>query len=164
MSVYDTILFGLLVYFAVYLSVMGWFGFVIQSPLVHRCPYTFHRPTIYLLVLGLLFMDHIEEWFGAVPALVVFCLLAVDFVYETIHPFISHSVEITSASRQAIERDLIDALEKLTIRHKGKFPRFQLPDHKARLRVRHWPRFGKAELTIYPITKMDLLLKISVIV
>ena len=164
MSSYDIIIFALLIYFSLYLFVMGWAGIVSQVSLIHRCPYTFHRPTIYLLILGLLFLDPIIERFGEIPALVIFCLLALDFVYETIHPFISSFVEVTSTSEEVLEADLIDAFEKLDIEYKGKYPKYRFPKHRSKLKVKFWPKLSKGEIFIYPRAKMDLLLKIADVV
>lgn len=164
MIVYDLILFPLLLYFALYLLAMGWIGILTKVPLIHRCPYSFHRPTVYLLILGLLFLDTIVDIFGDIPALIIFALLALDFIYETLHPFLASFVEITSASPETIEKALLDAFKKLGIQYEGTFPKYRLPEHKARLRVNYWPRLQKAELIMKPRKKMDLLLEIAGIV
>lgn len=163
-SGYDLIFIMLIVYSALFLGAFGWMGMVTQAPIVHRCPFTFHRPTVYLLILGLLFLDSIVAYFGEVPALMVFVVIMVDILYESIHPFISHSVEVESATPESIRSDLTDAFEKLDVRYTGKYPKFKFPDEKATLKVKYWPKLSRGMLVIYPPAKMDLLLKIAEIV
>lgn len=159
--IFDLILISLLVYFAFYLMTMAWFGLVTQSSMVHRCPYAFHRPTVYLLVVGLLVLDTVLASLGQLPAIILFSLLMLDLIYETIHPLISHSVEITSASSEALQKDLVDVFQKLKINFSGKYPKYTFPDEKARLKVKYWPKLGEAEIIIYPRSKVSLLLMIS---
>ncbi len=164
MTGYDIVFVSLLIYSALFLFTLGWMGIISQTPMVHRCPYTFHRPTVYILILGLLFLDSIVTYFGEIPALIVFVIIVLDILYETIHPFISHSVEIESATPESIRTDLIDAFQKLSIRYQGKYPKFKFPDEKASLKVKYWPKLSRGMLIIYPRAKMDLLLKIVEIV
>jgi hypothetical protein len=164
MSTYDIILIGLLMYSAVFLLTLGWGGIISDTPVLHRCPYTFHRPTIYLFVFGLLLLDEFILHFGDIVALIAFIIIAIDILYETIHPFISQSVEIECATPDLIQSDLIDAFQKLNLRYEGQFPKFRFPDEGAQLRVKYWPKLARAMLIIYPKKKMDLLLKISEII
>lgn len=160
MLTYDLIFLPLLLYFALYLLAMGWIGILTRVPLIHRCPYSFHRPTVYLFVLGLLFFDTIVNTFGEITALVIFALLAIDFIYETLHPFLASFIEINGASPQSIEKALLDAFKRLGLEHEGIFPKYKIPAHGAR----YWRRLKKAELILRPRKKMDLLLEIASIV
>lgn len=164
MSAYDIVLFSLLIYFALYLFTMGWVGIITGMPMINRCPYAFHRPAVYILILGLLFLDSIVGRFGDTPALIVFLLIMLDLVYETIRPFISHSVEIESANRETIQTDLIDAFQKLNIRYEGKYPRFKFPDEGAQLRVKYSSKLASGQIIIYPRSKKELLLRIAEVV
>jgi hypothetical protein len=164
MTGYDIIIFALLIYFGMFLSALAWMGLVTQAPIVHRCPFTFQRPTIYLLLLALIFLDSIIIYLGEIPALIIFIILVLDTLYETIRPFISHSVMIECATQENIRIDLLDAFNKLGLRYEGKYPKFKLPDEAATLKVKYWPRLSRGNLTIYPKSKMDLLLKIAEVV
>lgn len=161
MTIYSFIFIDLLLVLALYLFTLGFMGLISGVPMLHRAPFALNRPTIYVVVLGLLFLDSIIAYFGEVPALIVFVLVALDIVYETIHPFISHSVEVEGVDTETVRADLIDAFQKLNLRYEGKYPRFTLPAQRAKLKVRYWPRLKKAELVIYPRSQMDLLLRIA---
>lgn len=164
MSVYEMILIFLLAYYAFYLIFTAFIGIATESPNVHRRPYAFHRPVIYLLILALLLIDDIFAWFGEGFGFALFALLVADILYEMVRPFLHPSVEVSSASAEEIAGDLSGALRTLGIRYTGQYPEYNLVDQQARLEVKHWPSIGEAEIVIRPRSKMKLLLKIAQIV
>lgn len=161
----DIILFALLAYLALFIFGLGWFGMVTRTPLLHRCPFTFHRPTLYLLLLGLMFLDEVVDFIGPFWSLLLFGALALEILYETARPFFSHSVEVESATQASIRTDLLSAFQDLRLHYQEKDDgSFVLPEQQAELKVRYWPKLQRGTLTIFPRSKMPLLLKIADIV
>ena len=150
MNIYNVILIATLIYSSIFLFTVGLIGVITQTPVIYRFPYIFHRPSVYLLILGVLFFDPITRYVGEIPALLVFVLILIDLIYESIRPFISHAVEIGSATPDNIRADLVHAFKKLNIRYEGSYPSFNLPDDQASLRVKYWGGVKRAKLTINP--------------
>lgn len=161
MAAYDLVLFALLLYLSIYLFVLGIVGLATRTPLVHRYPFAPYRPTVYFLLVGLLLFDTINYYLGSVMTFLIFCLLMMDIIYETIRPFLRSFVEFTSASRKTIEEDLLDAFKKLGLGYRGTFPRFNLVHEGAKVHVKYWPELSKGEISISPASKRHVLAKIA---
>jgi len=119
---------------------------------------------VYVLMVGLVFLDAVVKYLGEVAGFVLFILVIADIIYEVVRPFLSHSVEIEGATSENIRSDIVGALKKLNLRYEGKYPSFNLPDEHARLSVKYWPNMNRAVVTINPRSKTGLLLKIAEVV
>lgn len=161
MCSYEIVLMSVLLYFAMYLVVLGWTGIMTDTPLVYRLPLAFNRPTIYLMALAILFSDTLMGWLGCTGTLIAFLVLIADLSYETFRPFIWRSVFVVSESRPALERDLLGAIDKLNLKAEGSFPSLSIAEPAARLRVRYWPRLSIGEITISPRSSSALLTRIG---
>lgn len=160
----NLVFISLIIYLSIFLFTVGCIGIITRVPLVHRWPYVFHRPSVYLLMVGLLFLDVVVKYLGEVAGFFFFILVIADIIYEVVRPFLSHSVEIEGATSENIRSDIVNAFRKLNLRYEGKFPSFNLPDEHARLNVKYWPNMSRAVVTINPRSKTGLLLKIAGVV
>jgi hypothetical protein len=91
----------------------------------------------------------------------LFIVVAVTVIYETIRPLLVSSVTISGASPKTVDADIRHAFQTLGLRYAGHFPRYKLKDPWARLRVTYWRRLGEAQLTIYPSSQRDVLTRIE---
>ncbi len=155
---------SLIIYVSIFLFTVGCVGIITRAPLVHRWPYAFHRPSVYILMVGLVFLDSVVAYFGEKVAFTLFLLVIADIIYEVVRPFLSHSVEIEGSNSENIRSDIVNAFRKLNLRYEGNYPSFTLPDEHARLKVKYWPNSCRAVVTIDPRSKTNLLLEIARVV
>lgn len=160
----NLVFISLIIYVSIFLFTVGCIGIITRVPLVHRWPYDFHRPSVYVLMAGLIFLDTVVRYLGEIAGFIFFFLVIADIIYEVVRPFLSHSVEIEGASSENIRSDIVNAFRRLNLRYEGKYPSFSLPDEHARLNVQYWPNMSRAVVTINPRSKTGLLLKIAGIV
>ena len=160
----NLILTTLIIYISIFLFTVGCVGIITRAPIVHRWPYVFHRPSVYILMAGLLFFDSVVASLGETTAVILSVIIIGDIIYEVLHPFLCHSIEIAGASSENIRRDIIGAFTKLNLRYEGNYPSFKLPDENARLTVKYWSNMNRAVVTINPRSKTNLLLKIAGVV
>lgn len=158
------VLTSLVIYVSIFLFTIGCVGIITRAPIIHRWPYVFHRPSVYILMAGLVFFDSVVASLGETAASILSIIIMGDIIYEVIRPFICHSVEIEGASSENIRSDIVGAFTKLNLRYEGNYPSFKLPDEDARLTVKYWSNINRAVVTINPKSKTNLLLKIAGVV
>lgn len=161
MKVYDLVLVQAVFVLGFYLMIVGSVGILTGTPLVYQRPHALNRPTLYLLIVGLLFFEKVFQWFGPVGAYTLFTIVLVDLVFETLRPFFTPAIELVGATRENVNADVQHVLKKLGIRYRGRYPSYDLLDQGAKLRIKYWKKFGQGELQITPASQKQLLMKIQ---
>jgi hypothetical protein len=164
MAAFEFIVTQLTLVVGMYLIILGWVGVLTGTAFVHLTPFGLQRPTVYLLIAYLIFLHPLEAALGMRFAHLMFIVVAVTVIYETIRPLLVSSVKISGASPETVDADIRHAFQALGLRHVGHFPRYKLKDPWARLRVTYWRRLGEAQLTIYPSTQRDVLTRIEEVI
>jgi hypothetical protein len=164
MAAFEFIVTQLTLVVGMYLIILGWVGVLTGTAFVHLTPFGLQRPTVYLLIAYLIFLHPLEAALGMRFAHLMFIVVAVTVIYETILPLLVSSVKISGASPETVDADIRHAFQALGLRHVGHFPRYKLKDPWARLRVTYWRRLGEAQLTIYPSTQRDVLTRIEEVI
>ena len=161
MAAFEFIVTYLALVLGMYLIIVGWVGVLTGTAFVHLPPFGLQRPTVYLLSAYLIFLHPLEDALGMRLAHLLFIVVAVTVIYETIRPLLVSSVTISGASPKTVDADIRHAFQTLGLRYAGHFPRYKLKDPWARLRVTYWRRLGEAQLTIYPSSQRDVLTRIE---
>lgn len=147
-----------------YHLVVGGTGILTGSPLVYPMPYTFNRPGLYLLILGVLGFSAVLEALGPFVAYGVFAILVADVAYETIRPLVSPTIQVIGASPAEIEKDLIHSFEKLSLKYTGQYPHYRVLEPYARVDVRYRQRQGVGEVRVAPRSRRSLLERLGEVI
>ncbi len=161
MAAFEFIVTQLALVIGMYLIIVGWVGVLTGTAFVHLTPFGLQRPTVYILVAYLIFLHPLERTLGEQLAHLLFIVVAVTVIYETIRPLLVSSVKISGASPETVDADLRHAFKALGLRYAGHFPSYKLKDPWARVRVTYWKRLGEAQITIYPSSQRNILNRIE---
>jgi len=144
-----------------YHLVVGWVGIVSASAFVYPMPFTLNRPSLCLMVAWIVFVNQVENAFGALVTQIIGLMLLVDIGYETIRPLIAPVLTVIGTSSEAINTAVREALSQLSVSFKGNGPNFVILDPFAKLTVRFRQRLGTAEVRIRPYRQKALLEKLG---
>jgi hypothetical protein len=164
MAAFEFIVTQLVLVLGMYLVIVGWVGVLTGTAFVHLTPFGLQRPTVYILIAYLIFLHPLERALGMQLAHLLFIVVAIAVIYETVRPILVSSVKLSGASPETVDADLRHAFKALGLRYAGHFPSYKLKDPWARLRVKYWKRLGEAQLTIYPSSQRDILTRIEEVI
>lgn len=162
MGFYDLILIFSLYTIAFYHLVVGAVGIVTGSALVYPMPFTLNRPSLYLIVLWIAFLN--QEQTELLPPVthIISLILIGDLIFETVRPLLAPVITVIGTSRDEIYAAVREALSKSSVPFKGDGPTYTLLDPFGKLKVRFRRRLGTAEVRISPYRRKKLLEELSV--
>ncbi len=142
---------------------VGLVGVITGSALVYPMPFTLNRPSLYLIMAWIVFVNQAEKALGPLVTQIIGLMLLVDIGLETVRPLISPVVTVIGTSSEAINTSVREALSKLSVSFKENGPNYVILDPFAKLSVRFRQRLGTAEVRIRPYRQKALLEKIGML-
>jgi hypothetical protein len=161
MSFWDLFFLFSLYTIGFYHLVVGWVGIISTSALVYPMPFTLNRPSLYLMILWIVFLNQVEEVVGPIVTNVVGLLLLADIAFETVRPLIAPVITVIGSNPEAINLAVREALSELSLPFKAAGPTYVVREPFAKLKVRFREGFGTAEIRIKPYRRKRLLEDIS---
>jgi hypothetical protein len=161
MQFWDLFLLFSLYTIGFYHFVVGLVGVITGSALVYAMPYSLNRPSLYLMVAWIVFVNQVENALGPLVTQIIGLMLLADIGFETVRPLIAPVVTVIGTSSEAINMAVRDALSQLSVSFKGTGPNYVILDPFAKLSVRFRQRLGTAEVRIRPYRQKALLEKIG---
>jgi hypothetical protein len=146
-----------------YHFVVGLVGVITGSALVYPMPYTLNRPSLYLMVVWVVFVNQFENALGPLANQILGFLLLLDLGYETARPLITPVITVIGTSSESINGAMREALSQLSISFKGEGPNYLILDPFAKISLRFRQRLGTAEVRISPYKQKALLEKIALL-
>jgi hypothetical protein len=162
MSFWDLFFLFSLSTIGLYHLVVGWVGIVSASALVYPMPFTLNRPSLYLMVLWIVFLNQVKGALGPIVTNVVGLFLLADIAFETVRPLIAPVIIVIGSNTEAINLAIRDALSELSLPFKVAGPTYVIREPFAKLKVRFRERLGTAEIRIKPYRRKRLLEDISI--
>jgi hypothetical protein len=151
MSFWDLFLLFSISTIGFYHLVVGAVGVITGSALVYPIPFTLNRPSLYLVVAWILFLNQVETALGHVGTQIVGLILVGDVGFETVRPLLAPVITVIG-----------EALSQLSFSCKGNGTTYVVLDPFAKLRVRFRERLGTAEIRIRPYRRKRLLEDIGI--
>lgn len=161
MSILDLFFLFSLYTIGFYHLVVGWVGIVSASALVYPMPFTLNRPSLYLMVLWIVFLNQVEGALGPIVTNIVGLFLLGDIVFETVRPLIAPVTTVIGATSEAINLAVREALSELSLPFKAAGSTYVVREPFAKLKVRFREGLGTAEIRIKPYRRKRLLEDIS---
>jgi len=162
MSFWDLFLLFSISTIGFYHLIVGVVGVITGSALVYPMPFTLNRPSLYLLVAWILFLNQVEAALGPLWTQVVGLILLGDIGFETVRPLIAPVITVIGTSAEAVHAAVRESLVQLSFSFKENGPTYVVLDPFAKLRVRFRERLGTAEIRICPYRRKRLLEDIGI--
>jgi hypothetical protein len=162
MSFWDLFLLFSISTIGFYHLVVGAVGVITGSALVYPIPFTLNRPSLYLVVAWILFLNQVETALGHVGTQIVGLILVGDVGFETVRPLLAPVITVIGTSSEAVHAAIREALSQLSFSCKGNGTTYVVLDPFAKLRVRFRERLGTAEIRIRPYRRKRLLEDIGI--